>query len=47
MNGAVLEIGSVVVPKRPETGFLLDWLSGGEVFPRNIQGFPLRFEALI
>jgi hypothetical protein len=38
--------GSVAVSKLPETGFLLDWLSGGEAFPRNIKGFPLRFEAL-
>jgi len=30
-----------------ETGFLLDWLSGGEVLQRNIQGFPLRFETVI
>jgi hypothetical protein len=30
----------------PETGFLLDWLSGGEGLQRGIQGFPLRFESL-
>ena len=35
---------SVDLPKLPESGFLLDWLSGGDVFHRNIQGFPLGFE---
>jgi hypothetical protein len=38
--------GSFAVSKLPETGFLLDWLSGGDAFPRYIEGFPLRFEAL-
>jgi hypothetical protein len=40
------ETGTIIRPKLAETGFLLDWLSGGEVFQRNIQGFPLGFEAL-
>jgi hypothetical protein len=37
--------GEVASAKLPETGFLLDWLSGGEVFERKIQGFSLRFES--
>jgi hypothetical protein len=40
------ETRPMILPQPPETGFLLDWLSGGEVFQRNIQGFPLGFEAL-
>jgi hypothetical protein len=46
-NRAELETGSIAVSKLRETGFLLDWLSGGEAFPRSIQGFSLRFEALV
>jgi hypothetical protein len=42
-----LGTGMHAPPKLPETGFLLDWLSGGEAFQRNIQGFSLRFETLI
>jgi hypothetical protein len=41
------EPAMVAVPQLPETGFLLDWLSGGEVYPRSIQGFSLRFEPLM
>jgi len=46
-NRIELEAHMVARPKLPETGFLLDWLSGGEGCQRNIQGFSLRFEALI
>jgi hypothetical protein len=45
-NTRRLEPETIIRPKLAETGFLLDWLSGGEVFQRNIQGFPLGFEAL-
>jgi hypothetical protein len=39
-----MESSDVVRPKPQETGFLLDWLSGGEVFQRRIEGFSLGFE---
>ena len=39
-----MKSSEVVRPKLPETGFLLDWLSGGEVFQRRIEGFSLGFE---
>ena len=29
------------------SGFLLDWLAGGEACQRDIQGFPVRFENLV
>jgi hypothetical protein len=45
MTRTALENRTVAFPKLAETAFLLDWLSGGEVVQRNIQGFPLRFEA--
>lgn len=45
-NRMELETRTVARPKLPETGFLLDWLSGGEGFQRNVRGFSLRFEAL-
>jgi hypothetical protein len=44
MNPCVTESGELAPPKRTETSFLLDWLSGGEANPRNIKGFPLAFE---
>jgi hypothetical protein len=44
LSGRSAELADVVPPKLPETGFLLDWLSGGEVFQRSIEGFSLGFE---
>jgi hypothetical protein len=30
-----------------DSGFLLDWLAGGEACARDIQGFSVRFENLV
>ncbi|MGC2614034.1 MAG: hypothetical protein WA354_08405 [Terracidiphilus sp.] len=32
------------VPEARESGFLLDWLTGGEACQRNIQGFSSKFD---
>ena len=44
LSGRSTVLADVLPPKLPETGFLLDWLSGGEVFQRSIEGFSLGFE---
>jgi hypothetical protein len=45
-NHAEVDTGMLRVPESYESGFLLDWLAGGEACQRNIQGFSFKFDTL-
>ena len=46
-NHAGLQAGVERIGECSGSGFLLDWLAGGEVCKRDIQGFSVRVETLV
>ncbi len=46
-NHTEFQSGSERIRECSGSGFLLDWLAGGEACKRDIQGFLVRFETLL